>query len=341
MMKLMYQIANRKTLSKAFEWCCKAREEYPASSDIWILRERWESILLLLQAQLLAGTYRFSPMEGYVTGAEGSHHFWSATDAVVIKAISLVLTEYLQPKLSRNCTHVRGNGGMTEALRILRTKVSANEFFVRSDIKDYYASINHEILLQQLSQLVDEPEVLALIKLSLNRLELHNGQLVEIRQGIPLRSSLSPLLAAIALNDLDQAMDKLHISYVRFMDDWVILAANRSRLKKHIRLMYQVLNKLKLIVHPDKTRMGRIAKGISFLGFILKHKPRLELAGMSLQKLHERVKFILRKKNINYPTKLVKLRAYAGHYLAWLRGVSLNWQPLLQVGKKALITLFG
>ena len=232
MMKLIYQIAKRKPLTKAFEWCCKAREEYPASSDIWILRERWESILPLLQAQLLAGTYRFSPMEGYVTGAEGSHHFWSATDAVVIKAISLVLTEYLQPKLSRNCTHIRGNGGMTEALRILRTKISVNEFFVRSDIKDYYASINHEILLQQISQLVDEPEVLALIKLSLNRLELHNGQLVEIRQGIPLRSSLSSLLAAIALNDLDQAMDKQHITYVRFMDDWVILAPNRSRLKK-------------------------------------------------------------------------------------------------------------
>ena len=51
----------------------------------------------------------------------------------------------------------------------MRTKVSANEFFFRGDIKDYYASINHEILLQQLSQLVDEPEVLALIKLSLNR----------------------------------------------------------------------------------------------------------------------------------------------------------------------------
>lgn len=294
-----------------------------------ILRERWESILPLVQAQLLTGTYRFSPMEGYVTGAGGSHHFWNATDAVVIKAISLVLTEYLQPKLSRNCTHIRGNGGMTEALRILRTRISANEFFIRSDIKDYYASINHEVLLQQISQLVDEPDVLALIKLSLKRQELHNGQLVEVRQGIPLRSPLSPLLAAIALNDLDRAMDKQHITYVRFMDDWVILAPTRSRLKVYIRLMYQALNRLKLNIHPDKTRMGRIGKGITFLGFVFHNKPRMELSTIAIAKF---ISLIRQFANLRIFQNIIDQRLeYFNRYIGWLRGAGLNSQVIVKV----------
>ena len=51
------------------------------------------------------------------------------------------------------------------------------------------------------------------------------------------------------------------------MDDWVILAKTRWQLKKAIRIMNQILDRLKLEKHPDKTFMGRTKRGFQFLGY--------------------------------------------------------------------------
>ncbi|MDD3265992.1 MAG: hypothetical protein PHC75_02280 [Burkholderiales bacterium] len=52
---------------------------------------------LLLNQQLLVGECNFSPMLPFRTAcADGSRVFWNIHDAIVIKAISLVLTKYLK-----------------------------------------------------------------------------------------------------------------------------------------------------------------------------------------------------------------------------------------------------
>ena len=78
---------------------------------------------------------------------------------------------------------------------------------------------------------------------------------------------MSPLFAALYLKPLDDAMDQAGIAYVRYMDDWVILTTSRHRLKRGIRLVNQTLNQLKLAQHPDKTWMGKIDRGFTFLGY--------------------------------------------------------------------------
>ena len=60
--------------------------------------------------------------------------------------------------------------------------------------------------------------------------------------------------------------------YVRFMDDWIVLSRNRWKLKKAIQIVNQTLNELKVKKHPDKTFIGRIAKGFDFLGYSFEPK---------------------------------------------------------------------
>jgi RNA-directed DNA polymerase len=70
---------------------------------------------------------------------------------------------------------------------------------------------------------------------------------------------------------LDEAMTGLKgVFYARYMDDWVVLCKTRHQLRNVIKLTYQVLNKLKLKIHPDKTYIGKIEKGFDFLGYHFK-----------------------------------------------------------------------
>ena len=62
-------------------------------------------------------------------------------------------------------------------------------------------------------------------------------------------------------------MERLDVKYVRYMDDILILAKTRWKLKKAIKVLNQTFDELKLEKHPDKTVIGRVEKGFDFLGY--------------------------------------------------------------------------
>ncbi|MDD3265578.1 MAG: reverse transcriptase domain-containing protein [Burkholderiales bacterium] len=150
---------------------------------------------------------------------DGSRAVWNAEDVIVIKAISLVLTEYLKPKLSKQCTHLSGNGGIQAAITSSRKFVQNNTFFFKTDIASFYSSINHDILCNMLANLIDDKALLSLIYQTIRRTESLDGYVNIIRLGIPLGSPLSPLLAGVFLLPIDKLM--VTTNYIRFMDDYV------------------------------------------------------------------------------------------------------------------------
>ena len=62
-------------------------------------------------------------------------------------------------------------------------------------------------------------------------------------------------------------MESTGLAYARFMDDWVILAPTRWKLREAIRLVNQTLAELHVEQHPDKTFIGRISRGFDILGY--------------------------------------------------------------------------
>ncbi len=89
----------------------------------------------------------------------------------------------------------------------------------------------------------------------------------DIKRGIPKGASLSPLLGAFYLLDLDRKIAKLNVKYIRYMDDILILAKTRWKLKTAIKVLNQTFDELKLEKHPEKTTIGRVEKGFDFLGY--------------------------------------------------------------------------
>jgi retron-type reverse transcriptase len=140
-------------------------------------------------------------------------------------------------------------------------------FFCKTDVKEYYDSIDHYTLLMKLHNCVKDSKVIFYIWQFLNRTIEWGGLYQEVKRGIARGSSLSPLLGAFYLLDLDQKLEKLKVKYFRYMDDVLILAPTRWKLREAIRVLNQTLSELKLEKHPDKTFIGRIEKGFDFLGY--------------------------------------------------------------------------
>jgi RNA-directed DNA polymerase len=261
-----FEIACDAVLDQAYAWLCARRRDYSAHDDVWTVRRRWPRLKPQLQAELRAGTYRFSPVRRYRT-PEGGRDVWAALDALVLKALAIVLARRLAPYLSPRCTHLAGHGGSKAAVRAVAENLAANTFVLRTDVKSYYASIDHDLLLDQLRPLIPDGRALALITQYLRHVIYDDGLYRDVRHGLSRGCPLSPLLGALYLQALDRRLERLGLFYVRFMDDWVAMAPTRWKLRKAIQLVNQTLNELKLGKHPDKTFIGRIERGFDFLGY--------------------------------------------------------------------------
>lgn len=117
---------------------------------------------------------------------------WSARDALVLKAMALVLAEHLP--VSRRCTHLKGHGGAKYAVREVRDHLTDNNFVFRTDVKSYYASIEHLRLLDQLAVFIKDRRVIYLINQYLRRTSERGGSFWDFEKGISLGCPLSPLI---------------------------------------------------------------------------------------------------------------------------------------------------
>lgn len=105
-------------------------------------------------------------------------------------------------------------------------------------------------------------------------------------QGIPKGCPLSPLMAALYFKPLDDEMKKRGF-YVRYMGDWLVMVKTKHQLRHVIKLTHQILSKLKLKMHPDKTYLGAMKKGFNFLGVHFGAQP--EISKTSLEKHHVKI----------------------------------------------------
>ena len=119
----------------------------------------------------------------------------------------------------------------------------------------------------QLQHYIRDKKALRLLWCYIHRTVIEDG-VYEVRlRGISLGCPLSPLMGALYLKRLDDCMAETGLFYARFMDDWVILAPTRWKLRTAIRRVNKTLAELQVDKHPDKTFIGRIERGFNFLGY--------------------------------------------------------------------------
>ena len=177
----------------------------------------------------------------------------------------------IQPHLPKSCYHVKNHGGLKKAVQQTHKALPDYQYVFRSDVKSYYESVDFNILFTIIETYVHHPILVKLVVKSCYRTETRGGNFYDyFEKGIPMGSPLSPLLGAIALIPLDQAMEKTKgIFYARFMDDWLVLTHSKTALRKVIKLTHKIMQNLKFQLHPAKTYVGKISHGFNFLAYYM------------------------------------------------------------------------
>lgn len=248
-------------------------------------------------------------------------------DRIVIKCFcNTVLIPKLQNRLINDNVACRKGKGTLYGIKRLELflkreyiKKNSNEiYYLKCDIKKYFPSINHEILLTMLSKLNFSEDEMWFIKKTIK--EQPNNSLI----GLPLGNQTSQWYALLYLNKIDRLIkEKLRVKgYVRYMDDMILIHHNKSFLQKCKKeIEKKCKDELKLELN-GKTQIGKVKYGIDFLGFrhVLTKTGKVvrKLRKSSKQRLKHHLKILKKledKKIVDKDYVLVRKNSYYSHIL--------------------------
>jgi RNA-directed DNA polymerase len=200
-------------------------------------------------------------------------------DRVVQGALKLILEAIFEADFHTSSFAYRPKRTAHQALdRVVHGLVQGLTRVIDVDLKSYFDNIRHHLLLRKLAARVKDPAMLHLVKQILKA----NG-----KKGVPQGGVLSPLLANLYLNELDQAMEEEmnkrrrdgrweRVVYTRYADDMVILVDGYPQWQPHVGMIQkrldQELKKVEIAISEEKTKVVDFGSGGSFgfLGFDLR-----------------------------------------------------------------------
>jgi group II intron reverse transcriptase/maturase len=210
------------------------------------------------------------------------------TDRALQRSVAEVLSAIYEQEFLSCSFGGRPGLGAHRALATLGEILSgipAMSYVLEADLKSYFGSLDHGILLRFLEERVGDPRIISLIRRWLKAGILEKGELTANEKGTPQGGSISVLLSNLYLHrvlDLWFEQDvkprlRGEAFLVRYIDDFVICFQFKEDADRVQAVLGKRLNKFALALEPSKTklvRFGRFAhrygKGpetFSFLGF--------------------------------------------------------------------------
>lgn len=243
-------------------------------------------------------------------------------DRVVQQALLNILEPIFEPTFHEHSYGFRANRSTHTAIEhVVKSMQEGKEWVLEIDIRKYFDTVHHELLLDAVNEEVSDGSVLRLIRMFLESGVMENGVRQATEEGTPQGGVISPLLANIYLNHFDWEMAKRGHDMVRYADDAVVLCASREEAERALGDVRKMLEgKLRLKLHPEKTRILYHKEGsFDFLGFLV-HRRYLWPRMKTLMRFKEKVRLATRRqqgRNVQEVISLLNpvLRGFGNYYL--------------------------
>lgn len=193
------------------------------------------------------------------------------------------------------------------------------KYVVDIDLAKYFDTVNHDILLNQLRQVIKDQRIIKLIKKYLKSGVMEDGLKTATEAGTPQGGNLSPLLSNIYLNEFDWMLTARGHRFVRYADDCNIYVKSKKAAQRVMKSCVEYLEgKLKLKVNQEKSQIGSPLK-LKFLGFALYKtgkKVGIRVHEKSLKRFKAKIRELTsRKQGKSLGEILQRLKSYT---IGWL-----------------------
>jgi RNA-directed DNA polymerase len=279
---LYAHVCKRETLQEAYQMA-KSNNGAPGIDGVTfdtIEKDGVESFLKQIQDELVHNTYQPMRVRKKEIPKDGGTKVRvlsipAIRDRVVQGALKLILEPIFEADFQSGSYGYRPKRTAHEAvLRVDKAIVEGKTRIIDLDLRAYFDSVQHYLLLEKVARRVRDAKVMRLLNLILKS----TG-----KKGVPQGGVISPVLSNLYLNEVDRMLETArvttrrgrytHVQYARFADDMVILIDSHPRndwlMKAVDKRLREELAKLKVEINEEKTRMVNLTNGGSFgfLGF--------------------------------------------------------------------------
>jgi RNA-directed DNA polymerase len=280
----------------------------------------------ILKTRLLAGEYHPQGVRAVdIPKSKGGTRqlgIPSVVDRLIQQALLQQLTPIFDPLFSDYSYGFRPGRSAHQAIETARDHVAAgHRWCVELDLEKFFDRVNHDVLMAYVARQIEDKRVLTLIRRYLEAGTMSGGLVSRRQEGTPQGGPLSPLLSNILLNELDRELERRGHRFVRYADDANIYVRSHRAGERVMASVDRFLaQRLKLTLNREKSRVAR-SWACDYLGYGMSwHKqPKLRVASISLHRLRDRLRELLRRVRARSMRYIVEqmtpvLRGWAGYF---------------------------
>jgi len=323
---LMEEVTNRENLNRAYRRVL-ANKGAPGVDGMtvqhlktWIAEHKAAFI-----ACLLDGSYQPQPVRGVEIPKPGGGvrqlGIPTVVDRLVQQAILQVLERLLDPTFSASSFGFRAGRGAHQALaQASRYVAEGRTIVVDLDLEKFFDRVNHDILMSRLARRVGDARLLRIVRRFLEAGLLQRGMCVERHEGTPQGGPLSPLLANLLLDDLDQELEHRGHKFCRYADDCNIYVQSQAAGERVLQSVTEFLEgRLRLRVNHAKSAVAPVQER-KFLGHRLLPDGTLTIAPKSLERAQDRVREITRRnRGVSLEQQIQELNSFLTGWVTYFR----------------------
>ena len=163
-------------------------------------------------------------------------------DRVIQQAFRQIIEPIFEKDFSDNSFGFRLKRCCHDAIkRLEQYKQEGYRYILDADIKAFYDTIPHKLIMDRLREKIADGWVLNSIENMLKAGVMEDGIVQETNQGTPQGGVISPLLANLVGDIIDKELEKVGYKFVRYADDFVVMTKTQEELPAALTYVKEII----------------------------------------------------------------------------------------------------